>query len=662
MSLHGYSETYGNGGSLGYPQPGSPYQFHTFHPSLHDSNAFRQFYASQLATLTVNSRPIIQHLSMIAQENTRLSNIVVQCVEAHIRRVGPNIKLPAWYLLDAISKNVPVPYASLFAPIVADLFFDSYYQVDPMTRSKMEEMLLTWRDGGQHGREVFGVAARVAIEHVIWPSSSSSAPRTITPPKLSPPQVTKGQVLADLEVTLAQQERKLRSNPYDSGSASQNIEVLQQLRTVVQTTYVKQHELVAIDKQLRQMSQDLAAVDSAHRPSYPPPSVPLPLPQVAYTPPQSNYSIPSLPQYSPPPTVNYAVQDHYSYPQASTSQVPASTLPISQPLQSTFPNVNVPPRPVETSSANITDLFNSLVKAGIVPAAAIPSTNTSAVGTSHSEASKSDTVEREADLAYEQKILSMSIHLNTGDIAKQRSGVVLFLYEHMPLQCKQCAIRFPEGPAGKKHMEDHLDMHFRQNQKASQSIGRGHNRSWFVGANDWIVDVGVDAQGKRRTDGSSAKKAAAAAAAEQEAKLRNSFVIVPPGDEAKLIQCPICKETLKSEFLEDDEDWAWKNAVRVQGRIYHATCHAETFTANSLASRLRHEAAAERSRSGTPDVAGIRTTPPKTTALSVLKDVKRSQSPETRLSGTKRKADELDNVKIEGDDTPPSKKVAVSIK
>jgi len=29
-------------------------------------------------------------------------------------------------------------------------------------------------------------------------------------------------------------------------------------------------------------------------------------------------------------------------------------------------------------------------------------------------------------------------------------------------------------------MEDHLDMHFRQNRKASQNIGRGHSRSWFV--------------------------------------------------------------------------------------------------------------------------------------------------------------------------------------
>lgn len=82
MSLHGYPENYG---SVGYAQPSFSYPQH---PSALDPNAFRQFYASQLASLTFNSRPIIQNLSMIAQDYNRLSNLVVQCIEAHIRRVS----------------------------------------------------------------------------------------------------------------------------------------------------------------------------------------------------------------------------------------------------------------------------------------------------------------------------------------------------------------------------------------------------------------------------------------------------------------------------------------------------------------------------------------------------------------------------------------------
>lgn len=45
------------------------------------------------------------------------------------------------------------------------------------------------------------------------------------------------------------------------------------------------------------------------------------------------------------------------------------------------------------------------------------------------------------------------------------------------------------------------------------------------------------------------KATAAAEAAKVDAGLRAMTVVVPPGDEAKAISCPICKEPLKSGFL-----------------------------------------------------------------------------------------------------------------
>ena len=56
-------------------------------------------------------------------------------------------------------------------------------------------------------------------------------------------------------------------------------------------------------------------------------------------------------------------------------------------------------------------------------------------------------------------------------------------------------------------------------------------------------------------------------AAKREAELRAMHVVVPPGDEAKPISCPICKELLKSEFLEDDEEWVWRNAIKKDDRV-----------------------------------------------------------------------------------------------
>ena len=83
-------------------------------------------------------------------------------------------------------------------------------------------------------------------------------------------------------------------------------------------------------------------------------------------------------------------------------------------------------------------------------------------------------------------------------------------------------------------------------------------------------DLPRDIKGKGREDGSKPYNARAIAAeevAKRDAELRAQFVVVPPGDEAKLLSCPICKELLKSEFLEDDEDWVWKNAIRKEDKV-----------------------------------------------------------------------------------------------
>jgi hypothetical protein len=90
-------------------------------------------------------------------------------------QVAPWTKLPAFYLLDCISKNTFDPYARVFAAFISPLFLESYDQVDPATRRKMEEMLLTWRTGAPGGKELFGVSSQVAIERAIWGGSASSS-------------------------------------------------------------------------------------------------------------------------------------------------------------------------------------------------------------------------------------------------------------------------------------------------------------------------------------------------------------------------------------------------------------------------------------------------------------------------------------------------------
>ena len=191
-------------------------------------------------------------------------------------------------------------------------------------------------------------------------------------------------------------------------------------------------------------------------------------------------------------------------------------------------------------------------------------------------------------------------------------------------------------------------------------------------------------KGKGRAGGLrlNAEAAANAENAKRDAELRAQYVVVPSGDEAKPISCPICKETLKSEFLEDDEDWVWKNAVMkdervrvlssprsstqpdigVRRQVYHATCHAEALTStNTLAARLRTEIA-NASRGTTPELSSsgpLRSTPlPSSSITSTSKSP--SLSP-LKVGGTKRKADDSEsNVEDEAAGTPPLKKLALS--
>ncbi|KAJ6485163.1 hypothetical protein C8R47DRAFT_1130966 [Mycena vitilis] len=624
-----------------YYQPPPPPPAPVYNP---DPVTFRRDYSNQLSELKVNSRPIIQNLSMIAQEFARFSDIVAQCLESHIRRVPQWMKLPAFYLLDAISKNVYEPYARNFAAFVVPLFLETYGQVDENTRSKMEEMLITWRTGSPTGTQLFGAQAQVAIERGVWGDGANSAPTNSF--YSGSGQITKAQVLTELEYTLNQKQRAFQANRLDTTSEN-HINILIQLRKLVEAG-VSQEELQQILTQLRSL------VRSVGVPVAPSPPPPPPAPVAAAWPaPQ-----PSYPQ-APFPAPMYPFPTTYDNVKTET---PPSVIPSTAASGSS-----------SIAQSSILDLLSTIKK---VTGRALENGTPQGAGASSEDLSKLEPappdLERESSRTYRDAILMHDVKLTSVDITRKRPDIVEFLYERLAAQCKQCGIRFPDTVFGKKRMEDHLDMHFKQNRKANQNIGRGHSRSWFVGIEDWVHDVSVDVKGKGRADGTrplNAKAAAAAEVAKREADLRSQYIVVPRGEEAKPVACPICKEAFKSEWLEDEdagvEDWVWRNAILKDERVYHATCHAEA--AGGLALRLRSELANLRSHTSTPElVAGaarVGTTPPPSGLKSsdaLRSSVSLSPSPESKLVGTKRKVDDTDrSVSAEAEGTPRLKKMAV---
>ncbi|KIL68074.1 hypothetical protein M378DRAFT_158585 [Amanita muscaria Koide BX008] len=621
----GYPYPYLHSNVAAPPPPPQPV-YHYLDPA-----SFRREFTTRLSELQVNSRPLIQNLSMLAQDYSKFAEIVAQCIEEHIRRVPPWMKLPAFYLLDAISKNVYEPYARHFASFVKPLFLETYGQVDEATRTKMEEMLLTWRTGSPAGKELFAVPPQIAIERGIWGDSAANYNSF----SLSG-RVTKAQVLSELEYTLGQKERALQANPYDTTSQN-HVNVLYQLRKLVDAG-VSQEELQQILNQLRTLIRQVPQPPTSSSSSNPtwPSQMTLP----------GSLSSTSYPPSSSAPTSGQPHQQHVIPPHAVKAEVGIFN-----------PNAAAPQ--LAASKDNIASLLSTLVKAGVVSAStSVTPDNTKASAKVDDQDTQRADLEREFSRYYRNSILAQKIQLNSLDIMRKRPNVVNLLYDQLSLQCKQCGLRFADTVVGKKRMEEHLDMHFRQNRKATQNVGRGHSRSWFTSAEDWSHDLPPDVKGKGRENNTRSFNARVAAeeVAKREAELRAQYVVVSPGDEAKALSCPICKEQLKTEFLEEDEEWVWKNATKKDDRVYHATCFAEaTAVKSSFAARLRFEK--HGSRSGTPDTQSSRTTPPPDSRIS------RSKSPispprESKVVGTKRKV-QSDDIAFGGNATPPFKKAAL---
>ncbi|KXN86429.1 hypothetical protein AN958_10291 [Leucoagaricus sp. SymC.cos] len=636
QNYHGQPSYGGHTYAAPAPQSGYQYQYpqQPLHPQpMHhtpshsvfiDPATFRRDYSSRLDQLQFNSRPVIQSLSFYAQEYSRYADIVAQCLDSHIRKVPHWMKLPAFYLLDAISKNVYDPYARVFTSFVTPLFLDTYRSVDENTRSKMDEMLLTWRTGAPDGKALFGLGPQMAIERGIWGDQAG------------PGQITKPQVMSELNFAIQAKERAIQSNPTD-GTSKHHLQVLVQLRSLVETG-VSQEELSQILTQLRSLVRP--------SPQAPPSS-------------QPQWSAP-LQHTSPPPPAAYLLPPSH-YHAAYPPPAPARSDVL----------VPTPPVPVDQAQLDISNILSTLMKSGLVSA---PGADTPAPKVEPMEQDLEEepqplppTAEdlnaiKEARTDYRKQILAEQMEASLVENSVDEStNVPDFLYDLLALQCQQCGIRYPDTALGKKHLEDHLDLHFRQNRKLSQNSDRGHDRSWFTSVENWVHEPSLDSPNKSRIlkiKSTHETTVATAQKTENKVDLKSQYVTVPPGDEAKPLSCPICKEILQIEFLEDEEEWIWRNAVKKDDKVYHATCRAEAATsASNLVTRLKSEMGSG-SRASTPEVASLRSTPP---FVRATRSPSRSPlSSPSKVVGVKRKVEHEELTSTGGGHTPPLKKLALA--
>ncbi|KFB43760.1 AGAP001271-PA-like protein [Anopheles sinensis] len=146
--------------------------------SLLDKRAkeIEQEYLSSLADLNVNSKPLINMLTILAEENLEYAQIIVSAVEKHLAKVVPDVKLPILYLVDSIVKNVGKQYQSLFSQVIVNMFCGVFETVNEKIREKMYSLRQTWNEVFPQSK-LFALDIKVHSMDPGWPITAQLKPK-----------------------------------------------------------------------------------------------------------------------------------------------------------------------------------------------------------------------------------------------------------------------------------------------------------------------------------------------------------------------------------------------------------------------------------------------------------------------------------------------------
>ncbi|CAH0397606.1 unnamed protein product [Chilo suppressalis] len=179
-------------------------------------------YASSLADLTVNSKPLINMLTILAEENIDHAGVIVETVEKHLEKVHPDIKLPVLYLVDSIIKNVGGAYTQKFSQSIVNMFTRTFKQVDEKVRSQMFKLRETWHDVFP-ATKLYQLDVKVNLIDPAWPIQAQpqqsnihvnpnflkkTAPTTSATPVLTEEEEKMRNILAKKEQELLMLQRK----------------------------------------------------------------------------------------------------------------------------------------------------------------------------------------------------------------------------------------------------------------------------------------------------------------------------------------------------------------------------------------------------------------------------------------------------------------------
>ncbi|XP_036994486.1 pre-mRNA cleavage complex 2 protein Pcf11 isoform X4 [Artibeus jamaicensis] len=216
------------------------------------------------------------------------------------------------------------------------------------------------------------------------------------------------------------------------------------------------------------------------------------------------------------------------------------------------------------SQVDVNELFSKLLKTGILKLSQPDSTTTL------NEVAVQPSTEEEEDQNEDQDVPDLT-NFTIEELKQRYDSVINRLYTG--IQCYSCGMRFTTSQTDV--YADHLDWHYRQNRTEKDVSRKVTHRRWYYSLTDWIEFEEIADLEERAKSQFFEKVHEEVVLKTQEAAKEKEFQSVPAGPAGAVESCEICQEQFEQYWDEEEEEWHLKNAIRVDGKIYHPSCYED---------------------------------------------------------------------------------------
>lgn len=285
------------------------------------------------------------------------------------------------------------------------------------------------------------------------------------------------------------------------------------------------------------------------------------------------------------------------------SQMPAVTLPSPFPaVQTDGHTAQQPPSqdptaaPAQPSAldVNVGELFSKLVAAGILKQS-----------TGNGNAAGSQSAEQYQPMAMGGHLQKKKRRRARGEHGRQEpkkpiEGIPLLSFSrtdqlkikhqsvinalHVGTQCASCGLRFTDEKCEK--YRQHLDWHFRANRRDKDGARKAFSRKWFYEVEDWIQFEEIEDLEERARSFFEQQ-----ATVEQDQSSNSPMAIksVPASGDETGNTCAVCEEAFQLFWAEEEEQWHFRDAIRIENKVYHPACYEDFKRAAEAPSPVKME-------------------------------------------------------------------------